>query len=73
MTNQQRQLRATIRNFFMVATVEEMRRALPTYTDPFSRDCIQELIDEADCPVCDSFGCCSPNLDHTRNKNCLVK
>jgi hypothetical protein len=69
-----RQIRMNIRNFFLVATVEEMRRAMPTYRDAFSRACIQELIDEAPCLVCEHMGCGpGSNASHTYNKNCLCK
>ncbi len=47
LTSHQRQVRMNIRNAFLTATREELEKALPNYPDQFSKDCIQELIDES--------------------------
>lgn len=44
----QRTLRMNIRNLFMVATADEIRAALPNYSDEFSRSCLLELLAECE-------------------------
>lgn len=70
----QRQLRMNIRNFFLTATHAELESALPTYPDQFSKDCIRELMEEADCPVCENLGCGrGAGVSHTYNSRCLCR
>lgn len=70
LTNFQRQVRMNIRNLFLAATYAEMDACLHNYPDQFSKDCIREMMDEAECPVCDSMGTVS-GANHTYGKRCL--
>lgn len=47
LTPAQRQLRQNVRNFLLVATIEELEVELTIGNDPFRKECVQELLDEA--------------------------
>jgi hypothetical protein len=70
LTSLQRQIRMTIRNAFLRATYREMEFAMDNYPDRFSRDCLQEMMDEYDCPVCEHVGC--RGGEHTYGKRCCA-
>lgn len=56
LTSQQRQIRRNIRNAFLIASVGEMESAKANYKDKFSRDCLDEMIEECRKAGVDNFG-----------------
>ena len=46
LTPAQRQIRQNVRNFLLIATIEELEVEL-TIGDDFRKQCVQELLDEA--------------------------